>query len=143
MAELITIWQNPDAPTSKFFASVCMYRLSKVLDRKHFEPVMDGHLDLNDPASQQADLVVYDKHKLYRCVMLIHFTGEMITKTLIQGVVSQLQKYKIEEAFLYDLSNGDWLKVKADGSIIQNNYSESILTSLQDVLTVGLDSYRA
>jgi hypothetical protein len=143
MAELITIWQNPDAPTSKFFASVCMYRLSKVLDRKHFEPVMDGHLDLNDPASQQADLVVYDKHKLYRCVVLIHFTGEMITKTLIQGVVSQLQKYKIEEAFLYDLSNGDWLKVNANGNIIRDSYSASISTSLDEVLMVGLDSYRA
>lgn len=143
MAELITIWQNPDAPTSKFFASICMYRLSRVLDRKHFEPVVEGYLDLQDPEAHQADLVVYDKHRLYKCVLLVHFTGESAAFEIIPDMISNLQKYKIEEGFLYDTSNGEWLKIFSNGEVSRNSYSQVIGTSLDGVLMEGLDLYRA
>lgn len=143
MTELNTIWMDPEASTSKFLASVCMHRLSKMLSRRFYEAVMEGFLDLQDADSPQADLVVYDKQDQYHSRVVIHFTGHALSEAEFSAIASQLRRYNISEGYIYNFISSEWVKIGLNGHATFTGESDVLEISLETVLKDGLSAYRA
>lgn len=143
MTELNTIWLDPEASTSKFLASVCMHRLSKMLNRRFYEAVVEGFLDLQDADSLQADLVVYDKQDQYHSRVVIHFTGHALSEAEFSDIALQLRCYNISEGYIYNFTSCEWIKIGLNGSAAFTDQSEVLGIALDTVLMEGLSAYRA
>lgn len=101
-------WTLPEAGHRKFIASSIVYALSKFLDRKKYEVVHEGNLDLHNPNSDTPDITVYERDNNYEPIMMIELCFDANEKDTVRSVEIIREIYKIEEAFVYNFESDHW-----------------------------------
>lgn len=71
MKQLLKSWLPKISGTKKYLAVDIALQLSRIINRRKFEVVYEGFIDLHNIDSEQPDIVVYHKENNLQAVMII------------------------------------------------------------------------
>lgn len=135
MKHLLKSWLPPVAGTKKFLAANLAHRISRILNRRKFEVVVEGYLDLHNSDSEQPDIIVYEKDNGLKPVMMIELCGEPEYESTTRTMEILSGIYRVKESFVFHLATGKWLKTGLNHPITEESAFSSILkASLMDLL---------
>ncbi len=140
MNGLLTSWKDPEAGLRKFYAALFMFQFSKVVDRKLYEAVTEGYLNLFDSDSPQVELVIYDKVNGYKPAIIIDFSFGSTNVDQIALLENLRKLYSIEEVFIFNIDKQQWMKLASAAE--QSDFSSLLSIHLGKILETGLDLYR-
>ncbi len=135
MKQLLKSWLPPAAGTKKFLAGNLAHRLSRILDRRKFEVVVEGFLDLHNTDSEQPDIIVYEKGSILKPVLMIELCGEAEFESTVRTMEILSGIYRVDESFVCQLDSGIWLKTGLDFTVPEtSSYSSNLRTDLNELL---------
>ncbi len=133
-------WTLPDSGYRKFIATAITYALSKELDRKLYEVVHEGNIDLHDHESATPDIIVYDKSDNYAPVLIIELCSNDTAIDTITTAEIIKQLYLLKEAFIYNTDTEQWMSCDHNHTIL-TSYSELFKLKLNVLLSKYLHRY--
>jgi len=140
MAHLAKGWLTPFSSRKKFSSSALSYSLSKILDRRFFEVVHESNIDIHDLASEQPDVIVYDKKSDYKPLLLIEITNHRTLNDTLNSLKVMADVYHVPEAFVYDIDQQSWFRI-SDRIISKSSESNFFGINLQAVFKDSLKRY--
>jgi hypothetical protein len=124
-------WTINTPPQKKYLSRLITYNLSRRLNRKLFEVVFEGYLDLFNPASEQPDVVVYSLSAMLIPVVAIEvcskdelFEARLMAKRLVG-------QYRVDEFFIYEYINRHWFRITKDAEL-QISFSDILSLELRE-----------
>lgn len=125
MKQLLKSWLPLLSGTKKFLAADLAHRLSRIINRRKFEVVFEGFIDLHNIDSEQPDVVVYHKENNFHPVMIIEICDKENIESTMRTIEILSKIYHIEESFIYDLENKNWLLLKNNSQVYEKSgYSD-------------------
>ncbi|HRH64752.1 MAG TPA: hypothetical protein PLU53_00495 [Bacteroidia bacterium] len=130
-------WSSPADTTKKFLSRQITHRLSRFLDRRKYEAVYEGGLDVFNSSGEVSDVVIYQKENGLLPVVAVEICNkaELSEKT---GIARQLMnRFRLKEFFLYTMDEKCWYRQSASSS--ENTpscISESLALTFEDTLTL-------
>ena len=124
-------WTVNTPPQKKYLSRIITYNLSRRLNKKLFEVVFEGYIDLYNPASEQPDVVIYSLSEMLTPAIAIELCSpeELFeTRTMAKHLVEQ---YPIREFFVYEYTNRQWFRISKE-SELQISFSDILLADLKD-----------
>lgn len=112
MKHLLKSWLPLISGTKKFLAADLSHRLSRLINRRKFEVVYEGFIDLHNIDSEQPDIVVYDKEDNLHPVMIIEFCDNENAEDTFRTIEILSRIYHIRESFVYNIENNIWYELK-------------------------------
>ena len=135
MKHLLKSWLPVISGTKKFLAADLAHRLSRIIDRRKFEVVFEGFIDLHNIDSEQPDIVVYDKDENLRPVMIIEICDTAHVEASLRTIEILSNIYHIDESFVYDMENEKWFLFKKETLQAESgSFSEQFETDLNKLL---------
>lgn len=135
MNHLIKSWLPPGSGTKKFLAADLAHRLSRIINRRQFEVVLEGYIDLHNVESEQPDIVVYDKGNNLQSALIIELCDSQNLVFTIHTLEILLKIYGLNESFVYNYEQNCWLRISADQQVpVEDSYSVLFKTDLNDLI---------
>ena len=140
MSTLKKSWALPTAGYRKFIASVLSYALSKELDRKKFEVVHEGNIDLHNPESDTPDVIVYDKKNNASPALIVELCFNNNEEDTLRTVEIIRELYAVKEAFVYNIEADTW-KCFTPDEVVFTSTSNLFKIELNELLSTYLHRY--
>lgn len=140
MATLEKGWTLPEAGYRKFISSLLTYALSRKLDRKKFEVVHEGNLDLHNPDSDTPDVIVHDIEDSYNPVLMVVICFDANEKDTLRTVEIIREIYAVKEAFVYNIESDHWISCTSS-MFAFTSYSALFKVELNQLLERYLHRY--
>jgi len=135
MKQLLKSWLPIISGTKKFLAADLAFRLSRNINRRTFEVVFEGFVDLHNPESEQPDIVIYHKNENLRPVMIIEICDVDNMENTTRAIEMLSVIYHIEESFVYNIADEKWYLLKKGSTRFEpGSYSEFFKTDLNKLL---------
>jgi hypothetical protein len=142
MKNLLKSWLPATSGTKKFLAAALSHKISKVLNRKKFEVVFEGFIDLHNFDSEQPDIVVYNKEENMNSVMIIEFCSKENLEPAFTTIEILSKIYHIRESFIYDIDKTTWHLLKNGSEKFEvNNFSEYFNMNMDQLLAEEISSF--
>lgn len=112
MKQLLKSWLPIISGTKKYLAADLAHQLSRIINRRKFEVVYEGFIDLHNIDSEQPDIVIYDKENNLKAIMIVEICDNenfLSTRRTIE-ILSQI--YQLEESFIYNMDTEKWYLIK-------------------------------
>lgn len=137
MSLLFKTWDRPDSGFIRYASGSLMYQLSRLLEKKDYDVVMEGHLDVKNEKSGTPDVVVYNRQLEYTPVMMIEFAEPNSLEATLDSVERLSEKHHVPEAFVINLEDQQIFRVK-DRQRSRISFSERLGLDLGKVLDTSL-----
>lgn len=135
MKNLLKSWLPLISGTKKFLAADLAHRLSRIINRRKFEVVYEGFIDLHNFDSEQPDIVVYNKEENLHAVLIIEICEKENLESTFRTIEILSRIYHIPESFIYDLENEKWFLLKNGSEKFEtNSFSNYFDTDLNKLL---------
>lgn len=140
MSTLKKSWTLPTAGYRKFIASVLAYALSKELDRKIFEVVHEGNIDLHNPESDTPDVIVYEKKNNAAPTLIVELCFNNNEEDTLRTVEIIRELYSVKEAFVYNIEADTW-RGCSPFQLVFSSSSKLFKIELNELLSAYLHRY--
>jgi len=138
MKQLLKSWLPVISGTRKFLATDLAHRLSRVINRRNFEVVFEGFIDLHNINSEQPDIVVYNKEDALKPVMILEICDNQSQESTVRTMEILGSIYHVDETFIFNMESGTWLLYRNGGHVFEKtSYSRHFNTDLSRLLYVN------
>lgn len=125
MKHLLKSWLSLLSGPKKFLAADLSHRLSRIINRRKFEVVFEGFIDLHNIDSEQPDVVVYHKEDNLRPVMILELCNKENLDATMRTIEIISKIYHIEESFIYEMESKTWYLLKLNSTVFEpRGYSD-------------------
>jgi hypothetical protein len=135
MKQLLKSWLPVISGTRKFLATDLAHRLSRVINRRNFEVVFEGFIDLHNINSEQPDIVVYNKEDGLKPVMILEICDNQSQDSTLRTMEILGSIYHVDESFIFNMESGTWLLYRNESPEIEKtSYSRHFNTDISRLL---------